>query len=289
MSFIYAEKYNENGLNNESVRILCDTKTTLTNYSSANFSSIARNLISQYGIIKSTICCPELCVSFAGNNTVFATKLFKQLFDMRHFELEDVSGYALNLHRNAPDVNDIEFIITYVSNGQIHIDCVKNGELTKDLCFAHIGSNAAFNEFQQKRLHPNKNASDQTEHAFYEIVEGCSDDTVGGFSVKVIFDFQSNSFVYQWRRHFITGRDQIVEPGKSIRFDTSPSDGNYSYEIEPIDIENVLFKIDQMKPDILFSRKFRLDPADTNNKNLFGLMMPMLVATNDAGEIVRYM
>lgn len=30
-------------------------------------------------------------------------------------------------------------------------------------------------------------------------------------------------------------------------------------------------------------------PADTNNKNLFGLMMPMLVITNDAGEIVRYM
>lgn|GEM_PF-6780820 len=45
MSFIYAEKYNENGLNNESVRILCDTKTTLTNYSSANFSSIALDLI----------------------------------------------------------------------------------------------------------------------------------------------------------------------------------------------------------------------------------------------------
>ena len=94
--------------------------------------------------------------------------------------------------------------------------------------------------------------------------------------------------MYQWRRHFITGKDQIVEPGKSIRFDTSPSDGNYSYEIEPIDIENVLFKIDQMKPDILYSRRFRLDPADTNNNNLFGLMMPMLVATNEAGEIVRY-
>ena len=178
--------------------------------------------------------------------------------------------------------------LTYVSNGQIYIDCVKNGELTKDLCFAHIGSNAAFNEFQQKRLTSDKKTSDQTERAFYEIIEGCSDDTVGVFFVKVIFDFQSNSFVYQWRRHFITGRDQIVEPGKSIRFDTSPRDGNYSYEIEPIDIESVLFKIDQMKSDILFSRRFRLDPEDTNNKNLFGLMMPMLVATNDADEIVRY-
>ena len=125
MSFIYAEKYYESTLNKETVRILCDTKATLDEYSSTNISKEGCDLLSKYGLVKSTIISPKLCISFAGNNILYAAKLFKQLFELGAFEEEDVSKYALKIHKDASNPNEIEFIISYVTNGEIHIDCIK--------------------------------------------------------------------------------------------------------------------------------------------------------------------
>ena len=68
MSFIYAEKYHDHDSGQEMVGIYCDTKITANDYTSANFSRVENDLVRKYGIVKSTICCPELCISFAGNN-----------------------------------------------------------------------------------------------------------------------------------------------------------------------------------------------------------------------------
>ena len=287
MSFIYAEKYREADSNREAVRILCDTKVSSDNHSQSNFSKAAYELILKYGIVKSTICCPDLCVSFAGNNTIYATKLFEQLDKMKAFEVEDVSDYAFALHKGTPNINDIEFIITYFSNDQIHIDCIKNGVLKRDIPLAHIGSEDAFRDFQKIRLSAGSDVAAQTNRAFHEVVAGCKDATVGGRAVEVTYDYQSNSFAYRWKRAFYSSKDQTVNPGDSIVFYTSASDGGYSYEIEQKDIENVLFIIDQMKCSILYSRRFRVESSDVTNRNLFGLMMPMLVEVKDNGEIIR--
>lgn len=287
MSFIYAEKYREADSNRDSVRILCDTKVTATNYSKSNFSETAYSLLLKYGVVKSTICCPELCVSFAGNNIVYATKLFTQLKEMKTFEVEEVSDYAFKLHKEASDPNDIEFIITYYLNGQIHIDCIKNRTLERDVQLAHIGSEDAFKDFQRIRLSGSGDAATQTERAFHEVVNGGNDETVGGNVIAVIYDYQFNSYVYRWERAFHSSKPQTVELGKNIIFYSSASDGGYSYEIEHKDIENVLITIDQMNPAILYSRRYRLDSSDIENPNLFGLMMPMLVETNENGDIVR--
>ena len=133
MSFIYAEKYQEPDTNCESVRILCDTKVVLNDYSSTNLSKEEFDLVSKYGIVKSTICCPEVCSSFAGNNIILATKLLNKLKDLKTFEPEDVSDYAFQIYDDADNVNDIEFIVAYISNGNIHIDCVKDGKVNKNL------------------------------------------------------------------------------------------------------------------------------------------------------------
>ncbi|MBQ6266765.1 MAG: hypothetical protein IJK64_03240 [Clostridia bacterium] len=288
MSFIYAEKYREADSNRDSVRILCDTKVTATNYSKSNFSETAYDLLLKYGVVKSTICCPELCVSFAGNNTVYATKLFILLNEMKTFEVADVSDYAFKLHNEAPNTNDIEFIITYFLNDQIHIDCIKNRTLERDVPFAHIGSEDAFKDFQRIRLSGGGDAATQTERAFHEVVNGGNDETVGGNVIAVIYDYQLSSYVYRWERAFHSSKPQTVELGKNIIFYSSASDGGYSYEIEHKDIENVLITIDQMNPAILYSRRFRVDSSDIENPNLFGLMMPMLVEANENGDIVRF-
>lgn len=287
MSFIYTEKYRDSGSNRDSVRILCDTKVTSNNYTQSNFSETAYDLIMKYGIVKSTICCPELCVSFAGNNTVYATKLFTLLNEMKSFKVEDVSDYAFKLHKDAPNSNDIEFIITYFLNDQIHIDCIKNRTLERNLPLAHIGSEDAFRSFQSVRLSTDGDVASHTERAFHQVVDEGTDETVGGNAIAVIYDYHLCSFVYRWERAFHSSKPQTVELGKNIIFYTSASDGGYSYEIEHKDIENVLLTIDQMKPAILYSRRFRIDDSDLQNPNLFGLMMPMLVETNENGMIVR--
>lgn len=100
MSFIYAEKYREADSSRESIRILCDTKVTQGKFTSAHFSEIESDLVNKYGIVKSTICCPELCVSFVGNNTLYASELFRLLNGMGSFEPEDVSSYAVKPTQN---------------------------------------------------------------------------------------------------------------------------------------------------------------------------------------------
>ena len=287
MSFIYAEKYQMDDSSDESVRVLCDTKTSPGRYTSANLSRTEYDLVLKYGVVKSTICCPELCISFAGNNTLFAAKLFRELDDMGSFEPKDVSDYALSIHQSAPSSDDIEFIISYFSNDQVFIDCVKNRKLQRNCTIAHIGSEDAFKAFQKARLSAEKHASSLTESAFRDVVSGCKDDTVGGRTVKVIFDFQSKSFIYNWERAFHTSKPQIVSLGEPIAFNTSASDGGYSYEIVHGDIENVFYIIDQMNYAILYSRKYRIDSKDKDNPNLFGLMLPMLVDIDKSGDTIQ--
>ena len=65
------------------------------------------------------------------------------------------------------------------------------------------------------------------------------------------------------------------------------SDGGYSHVIVPIDLQNILYIVDQMNPHVLYSRSFRLDLSDAGNPDLSGLMMPMLVEANGKGEFVR--
>lgn len=230
MSFIYAEKYHEKGSGRESVRILCDTKVTPGKFASAHFSEIERTMVTKYGIVKSTICCPDLCISYAGNNTLCATELFRQLHDMDSFELEDVSTYALRIHQKTSSQDDIEFIVAYFLNDQVFIDCVKNGKLERDVLSAHIGSVDAFSVFQRIRLSSGQDAAKQTRIAFSNIVAGCQDETVGGRALEVTYDYHSNSFVYRWERSFHTSKPQIVTPGESITIYSSESDGGYQVE-----------------------------------------------------------
>ena len=293
MSFVYAEKYRDAGLDNELFHVLCDTKTILTDFAGANLSALERDMLSKYGIVKSTICCPKLCVSFAGSDIKYAAKLFHQLKNMNSFELDEVSDLALSIHRNASSQNDIEFIISTYQNDTVHIDCIKENTIYKDIPNAHIGSEDAFRKFQELRIRQdNANRVDEpaykhTTRAFQSVVDGGIDNTVGGITVSVIFDYQDKSFIYGWERALYTSKSQIVQLGEAISFHLSASDGGYSHKIVPIDLQNVLCIVDQMNPHVLYSSSIHLDSFDIENPNLSGLMMPMLVKVNEKGEYVR--
>ncbi len=207
--------------------------------------------------------------------------------------LDEVSDLALSIHRGASSRNDIEFIVSSYQNDTVHIDCIKDNTIYKDVPNAHIGSEDAFRHFQELRIRSDnanrvhESVYKRTTRSFQSVVDGGIDDTVGGITVSVIFNYQDKSFIYGWERALYTSKPQIVKPGEALSFHLSASDGGYSHEIVPIDLQNVLCVVDQMNPCILYSRNFRLDSSDIENPHLSGLMMPMLVKINEKGEYVR--
>ena len=297
MSFIYAEKYRDENVGVESVRILCDTKIIPDENTSMHFSEVQCDCVTKYGIVKSTICNPQLCVSYAGNNILFAARLFSKLRDMESFENDEVSALALDVHNEAAALHstddpnrydDIEFLITYYHNGNYHIDRVKQGTIERDLPLASIGSKEAFEVFQEERLSLGGIVSKHTRSVFRDVVAGSIDDSVGGRVVEIEYDRSADSFVFHWENAYYTEKPQIIKPGDNIIFFTSASDGGYSYEVVHQDIQNVFFVIDQMKPAILYSRQFRVSEKDLQNPNLFGIMLPMLTELNGNGTVTRY-
>ncbi len=288
MSFVFAEKYNDSWSKTEGLEIHCDTRIVKESISGAHFSSKQKSCIERYGIVKSTIIAPEICISFAGNNILYATKLFRKLFDIHSFSRQDVVNLAYEIHQSAPQ-DAIEFIISSFEDGKLQIDSIKEGKICEDCPSAWIGSQLAFNAFQTERhsAHPKgKSLHEYTFDAFSNAVEGCGDSSVGGFHIIVTYDSYNQTFCFQESKRFCA-LDQIVHLGESIIFDTSRESGGYSYEIISPGIEYLLFIIDQMKPAILFSRQHRCT-EDSENNNLFSLMLPMVVTQNENGTWSRY-
>ena len=95
MSFVYAE------MKNSTLDIYCDTKIGLDNFAGATFSLEQVALIRKYGIVKTVLICPELAISFAGNNIYLASKLFKRLSEKKIFSTQEVVDMAYDTHKIA--------------------------------------------------------------------------------------------------------------------------------------------------------------------------------------------
>ena len=275
MSFCYAEINDE--ITPVNVSVYTDTKIGFDNYSGASFSLIRKLMVEKYGIVKCTICNRNFCIAFAGNNISLATMLFKKLNELKSFELTDVAEYAFSIHKTAKTVDSIEFIIAYYEEGTFHLDCVKHNEIMRDVPNCYIGSIEAFRSFQKRRYESNtneKNISDYTDRAFRDVVNGCSDDSVGGFAIRTLFNHSTGSFEYVYSCEFYTPGPINVKVGESIPFNKDVQSGNYSACLEPVSIEECALKIEQMKTRILYSRQKRFDD-EIGNDNLFGLMLPL--------------
>ena len=281
MSFCYAEINDEITTNN--VSVYTDTKIGFGNFSGAGFSPIRKPMIEKYGIAKCTICNWNICIAFAGNNINLATKLFKQLNNLESFELTEVAEYAFSIHRSAETVDSIEFIVAYYEDGTFHLDCVKGNKNMRDVPNCYIGSIDAFRSFQKIRYETKTKEESlnlHTDRAFRYVVNGCSDDSVGGFTIKTMFNHSVGSFEYGYSCEFFTPGPILVKVGEAIPFHTDAQGGNYSAYIEPISVEECILNIEQMGTKILYSRHRRFDD-ELNNDALFGLMLPLEICYHD--------
>lgn len=276
MSFIFAEKVqNLDRETDETIKVYCDTKVSAESTIGAGISRKLQRQLEKYGIIKSTIICPEFCISYAGNNAFLASNLFHKLYEMKEFFREDVLREAYDVHIAAKNPSDIEFIICSVEDGSLHIDCIKDNKLSKDVSSAWLGSFEAFNSFQGYRLKSKAPIQNKSSQAFREVVSGCGDDTVGGFPIAIQYYHSDNSFEYVEEYGFISNKEQAVLPGEDMFFYTGARDGGMSYRTIPMGVGSVIFDIDQMQNAILYSRDHRYDNKLDTGEHLLGIMLPM--------------
>ena len=281
MSFVYAEK------SNGTIDIHCDTKIELDSFAGATFSQDQINVIQKYGIVKITLICPEIGIAFAGNKIYLAAKLFNQIFEKRTITTQDVVDMAYSIHISENE-NDIEFIVASCEDDNLSLYCIKEHEVDKDCPFAWIGSKAAHCEFQKLRLENNKgNASDRTKMAFLDIVQGCSDNSVGGFHISAGYDSTTKAFGYRECKIFQSSKSQYVQKGGTINFYMDSEDGGFSFEQIPFSLEDLMLRVDQMDLSILYSRSLRMNEQDSSNPQLFSLMLPMLVREDSNGILRR--
>jgi len=286
MSFVYAEKTTI--FNQETITIHCDTKIGVFDDAKANFSVEEIDLVKKYGIVKISILGTSISVAFAGNKIFLAAKLFKQLCELKIFSVEEAIQKAYAIHSNAENYSDIEFIICSADDNFLRIDCIKDGIIMNDRPSAWLGSYDAFREFQRIRTEdPKKTPAEMTDTAFQSVIQGCSDDSVGGLYISARYRPDLKCFWYLEKSAFFSDREQIVKPGEYVKFFLDPKDGGFSYHQVPCNLESLIVKIDQMEPMILYSRAHRTSELESNNKNLFGLMLPMLVKQKENGSIVR--
>lgn len=278
MSFVYAEKVPKlDSYSEETIKVYCDTKVSTENNIGAGVSRKLQKQLQNYGIIKTTIICPEFCISYAGNNAFLASKLFHKLYEMGVFFRGDVLREAYDVHITAEDPSDIEFIVCSIEEGSLHIDCIKDNKLNMDVPFAWLGSFEAFYSFQGHRLRRKEPIQKNSSQAFRDVVSGCVDDTVGGFPVSIQYYHSDKSFEYVEEYGFVSNKEQVVALGEDIVFYTSERAGGMSYRTIPMGVGSVIFDIDQMQSAILYSRDHRYDNKLDTGEHLFGIMLPMQI------------
>ena len=64
----------------------------------------------------------------------------------------------------------------------------------------------------------------------------------------------------------------VCEPGTVGRFLVVTADGDFSFEQLPVSLSDLMLRADQMEPAVFYSRTFRMNRADEENKQLFELM-----------------
>ena len=289
MSFVFAEKVPLlDKCIGETVRVYCDTKVSPHRTIGAGVSKELQDQLQKYGFIKSTIICPEFCISYAGNDAFLASKLFHKLYEMKTFFREDVLAEAYRVHLAAKDSSDIEFIICSIEEDSFYIDCIKDHKIHKDVPSAWIGSFKAFSSFQGYRLNSKESVQSRTASAFKTVVSGCGDDTVGGFPIAVQYYNYDKSFEYVEEYGFVSGKEQVVSPGENLNFYTSARDGGMSYRTIPMGVGSVILDIDQMPSSILYSRNHRYDNKVDMGEHLFGIMLPMeIIEDGESGWICK--
>jgi len=175
---------------------------------------------SNYGIVKSVIIAPQVCISFAGSINL-AEDAIREIYNQTTLTIQSAVEI---LHKFNSDGNKIEFILSSIQRNQPRIYRIWNNKVESNLPSAWIGDDEAFTEFQ-KQFHQIK-ASGRTEtdsffKAFTNVIDNPELKTVGDFQISLRSIKSASTddrfFLYTEKMYIQLGRDKTytVENGKS--------------------------------------------------------------------------
>lgn len=277
MSFIYAEKikYHFEDEQLDLLSIYSDTKVKLTGAVKSNWSTKQQKYVEAYGIIKSVIVSPNCCVSFAGNNIMYANDLFSFLMERGTFTLDDVVSKAYEIHHNAGK-DDIEFLVCFGDGKEgTEIISIKNDTVNRDCPFAWIGSTDTFYEMQRLRTTSQQNYN-SSEHFYREAANSSVDDSVGGFVICTTYSSIRECFIYNEHNTMTYEKIQVVESETMLRFSGDLEDGPFQMHVLET-TEEVRVRFELIEREILYSSKYRLDPLDSDNQITKYLWLPIVI------------
>ena len=289
MSFVFAEKnhFLDGDQTIRTMSIFSDTKITFSE-KFGNWSEITRKYIERYGMVKSLILSPTCCISFAGNNIFYVTKLLDHFANQGSFSEEYLCEKAFEIHCNALP-NDIEFIICYIVNEEHHIVCIKNGKMECDCANAWIGSPKTFYELQRCRSEKMENNATNlhvtSADLFREAIRLTKDESVGkDIFIHTFVSSLTNEFVYAYRLESFSEAQRLIPPGSNIPIIGTVAEGAFSVEYEET-AENVIINVLQANISILYTKKYRLDQFDVDNPNTKYFLLPIPCRTS-SGQVL---
>lgn len=230
MSFIYAHKFDNK------IRILSDTKITISPDKISWYSKDEYESIDKYGMIKTIIYKPDITISSAGNIEDF-NELLENLNEKKIDELEKIIFESLSVHEKYKGATD--FIITDKNT----IYTVKNGKVEASLT-AWIGDKDAFDKFQELKLtsplmtvtcideagmYDEEDLISPIDNSFEKIIKDKSFDTIGGSMVRCMFDQGKYRFLESYGSYTGFNFEQVLLPGEGIIFETNVENGGFSY------------------------------------------------------------
>ena len=141
MSFVYA-------VNDVLFSILSDTKIVLDENLVCQWNTEdERQLVEQFGLMKSVIVSPNMVICYAGNNIDYAAELLR-IVKNSSCNLDEIISAAFEIHA-ASGKDAIEFIIAYGDSARRELISIKDQQVYRNCKEAWLGSFEAYKEFRR--------------------------------------------------------------------------------------------------------------------------------------------
>ena len=246
MSFVYA-------LNDVLFSILSDTKIIVDdNVVSQWNTEDERQLVKQFGLMKSIIVSSNMVICYAGNNIDYAAGLLRKAKNCSG-NLDEIVSTAFEIHATSGK-DEIEFIIAYCDSTRRELVCIKDQQLYRNCKAAWLGSIDAYKEFRrleseistddikgkksitytedgrfiEEDIDENTLRAYKTEECFSKVVYSECDPSVGGMSVRIRWMEYESTFQYMEGTFAVTSNwPQLLQTGDSIVFLQGADKGSF--------------------------------------------------------------
>ena len=246
MSFVYA-------VNDVVFSILSDTKIVLDDNLVGQWNrEDERDLVKQFGLIKSVIVSPNMVICYAGNNIDNAARLLRKMKNSS-YNLDEIISVAFEIHATSGK-EAIEFIIAYCDSEIRELVSIKDQQLYRNCKAVWLGSIEAYKEFRrleceistddvkgkksitytedgqfiEEDIDENIVRAYQIEECFSKVVYSGCDPSVGGMPVRIRWMENESAFQYMEGTIAVASNwPQILKPGDSIEFLQGADKGSF--------------------------------------------------------------